>query len=230
VGSTTLKAGSAPARGRLPVAPRDKRPALAALAALLILVGALGSALVAFRSGERVDVLVARHDLEMGQRITREDLGSARVAADGGATIDAAALENFVGSYAAGPVPAGTLLNRLMFVDVSDVVPSGAQRVGLVVDVGRRTTVQPATGDVVQLIYVSGSGGQPVGNLSPGDVVVEAARVTDVGSGGGSGSTSLSVLLQDSDAGTVADLASANSLAVTVLPSDTEPVVDLVTE
>ena len=231
-GSTAGRGGSgtAPGRGRLPAASRDRRPALAALAALLILVGALGSALVAFRSGSRVDVLVARQDIQMGQVITPEDLSVARVAADGGSTIDSAAIDNFLGTYARGPIPQGTLLNNQMFLAVSEVVPKGAQEVGFVVDIGRRTTERPEPGDVVSLIFVSGSGGQPVGNLSPGDVVVEAARVTEVGTGGGSGTTSISVLLRDDDAGTVADLGSANSLAVTVLPSSTEPLVDLATE
>jgi hypothetical protein len=228
VSSTSVKSvtsagrgtGPAPGRGRLPAASRDRRPALAALAALLILVGALGSALVAFRSGSRVDVLVARQDIQMGQLVTGADLATARVAADGGSTIDSAAISNFVGTYARGPIPQGTLLNNQMFLAASEVV----------VDPGRRTTERPEPGDVVSLVFVSGSGGQPVGNLSPGDVVVEAARVTEVGSGGGSGATSISVLVRDADAGTVADLASGNSLAVTVLPSSTEPVVDLATE
>jgi len=240
VSSTSLKAGAsggraasngtAPGRGRLPAASRDRRPALAALAVLLILVGALGSALVAFRSGSRVDVLVARQDIQMGQLVSREDLSTARVAADGGSTIDSTAIRNFVGTYARGPIPQGTLLNNQMFLAVSEVVPEGAQEVGVVVDAGRRTTDRPEPGDVVSLVFVSGSGGQPVGNLSPGDVVVESARVTEVGSAGGSGATSITVLVSDSDAGTVADLASGNSLAVTVLPSSTEPLVDLATE
>ena len=62
------------ARGRLPVPSRDRRPALAALAILLVLAGALGSALVAYRSGSRVDVLVARHDIGPGEQGHRRGL------------------------------------------------------------------------------------------------------------------------------------------------------------
>ena len=47
---------------------------------------------------------------------------------------------------------------------------------------------------------------------------------------GSSGQLSVSVLVPDQDAGLVADLASGNSLAITLLPADTEPVVDLVRE
>src|SRR5687768_16946461 len=58
---------------RLPVPKRDRRPALAALAVLLILAGALGSALIAYRSGDRVDVLVASDDILPGQKIDADD-------------------------------------------------------------------------------------------------------------------------------------------------------------
>jgi Flp pilus assembly protein CpaB len=218
--------GQAPARGRLPVARRDRRPALAALALLLVLVGALGSALVSYRSGSRVEVLVARSDIELGQEITASDLTTARVAADGGNTIEADALENFVGTRAVSYIPQGTLLNNLMFSG-GDIIPDGGQVVGVVVDITRRTTERLSPGDVVQLVYVSGSSGQQGGAVSAGDSVVKAARVIEVGSGGGSGQLSVSVLVPDRDAGLVADLASANSLALTLLPADAEPVVDL---
>ena len=219
--------GPAPTRGRLPVARRDRRPALAALALLLVLVGALGSALVAYRSGSREDVLVARQDIAIGQEITAADLTSARVAADGGDLIDAAAAKNFIGTHATTSIPQGTLVNRNMFSGLP-VVPAGAQVVGVVVDITRRTTERVAPDDVVQLVYVSGSGDQATGGLQPGEPVVKAARVIAVGSGGGSGQLSVSVLVPDADAGAVADLASGNSLAITELPADTKPVVDLV--
>ena len=218
--------GQAPARGRLPVARRDRRPALAALALLLVLVGALGSALVAYRSGSRIDVLVARTDIARGQVITAADLTTARVAADGGLTIDASAIDNFIGAYADSSIPQGTLLNGGMFLRGS-LVPDGAQLVGVVVDITRRTTERLRPDDVVQLVYVSGNGEGQAAVGSPGDPVVKAARVVKVGNGGGSGLLSVSVLVPDADAGLVADLASSNSLALTLLPADTKPVVDL---
>ena len=224
---TSLSTNGTVTRGRLPVSRRDRRPALAALAVLLILLGAFGSAVVAFRSGSRVDVLVARHDIQVGQVMSRADFTTARVAADSGLTLDADAVGNFVGTHAASNIPAGTLVNGQMFLS-GDVLPRGTQLVGVVVDVTRRTAARPLPGDVVRLFYVSGSGGQPVGNLSPGDTVVEAARVYDTGSGNGSGSMSLTVLVRDADAGQLADLASSGSIAVTVLPSGTKPAVDLV--
>ncbi len=225
--SSTRPAGGG-SHPRLPVARRDKRPALAALAALLVLVGALGSAWAAFRSGDRVDVLVAAREIPVGAEVVAEDFTEARVAADAGSVVSADAVANFVGTHATARIPQGTLVNRTMFTG-GDIVPDGAQLVGVVVDITRRTTQQPEPGDVVRLFYVSGSGGQPVGNLSPGDSVVDAARVVQVGAGGGADSTSVSVLLRDADAGRVADLASAGSIAVAVLAPGTKPAVDLVT-
>lgn len=216
----------ASARGRLPAARRDRRPALAALALLLVLVGALGSALVSYRSGERVDVLVARRDIPVGAQISAEDLGVARVAADDGAVVDAAAKSRFVGSRATGNIPSGTLVNRTMF-KVGNIVPSGAQLVGIVVDVTRRTTTVPRGGDVVRLYYVTGKDGQPSGDVAPGDAVVSAARVLQVGAGSGSDSTSVTVLVADAVAGKVAQFAAAGNLALGVLPDDTKPDVDI---
>ena len=89
-------------RGRLPVAPRDKRPALAALALLLILLGALGSALLVFRSGDRESVLAASHDIAFGQVMTRSDFSTVRAAAEGAALVPARLVSSYVGTRATG--------------------------------------------------------------------------------------------------------------------------------
>lgn len=212
-------------RGRLPAVRRDRRPALAALALLLVVGGALGSALVAYRSGDRVDVLVAREDIALGQEMTRGDFGVARISGESAHVIDAGAVGNFVGSYATSRIPAGTLLNRDMF-KVGDVVPDGAQLVGIVVDQSRRPTQAPRPGDVVALYYVSQAGGHAVGTYAPGDTVVEAALVIQASSTGTSEGTSLTVLVDDRIAGTLAEFAASGSLAVTVLPDSAEPAVD----
>lgn len=222
---STVTGNSTVTRGRLPAARRNRRPALAALALLLVLVGALGSALVAYRSGSRTDVLVARHDIPVGQKITRSDLSVARVAADSSNVVDAQYLSRFLGSFATGRIPAGTLVNAKMF-KVGDVIPSGAQLVGMVVDTTRRTTQRPQEGDVVRIYYVSQAGGQPVGDVAPGDTVVRAARVMQVGRGSSSDGTSITVLVKDNVAGLLAEFAASGSLAVSVLPEDTPPVVD----
>src|ERR1700712_68620 len=111
-------------RGRLPVQQRDRRAALSALALLLVVAGALGSALAVYRSGHRTDVLVAAHDLTPGQLVTSADFTVARVASDASAhLLPASSRAAFVNSHTLYGIPAGTLLNYTMFV-AGSVVPA----------------------------------------------------------------------------------------------------------
>lgn len=212
-------------RGRLPAVRRDRRPALAALALLLILGGALGSALVAYRSGDRVEVLIARDDIAIGQQVTEADFSVTRVSAEGAKVIEAQFVGNFVDTFATARIPAGTLVNRDMF-KVGDVVPEGAELVGVVVDASRRPTEQPQPGDVVGLYYVSQGGGEPIGTYAPGDPVVDAALVMASSSASSGQGTSITVLVEDQIAGQLAEFAASGSLAITVLPDTAEPSVD----
>src|SRR6476660_6119239 len=71
-----------PAGNRLPTAPRERKPALAALAVLLILAGALATMLLVTRSGNRVDVVMMKTTLTVGQQIdANRDLTAVSVAA-----------------------------------------------------------------------------------------------------------------------------------------------------
>jgi len=219
---------TAPTRGRLPVARRDRRPALAALAVLLILLGALGSALIAFRSGDRVAVLVAAHTIPVGKEITADDLTTMQVSADTDSILEDFYEEQFVGTHAISMIPEGTLVNARMF-GVS-AVPTGAELVGITVDPTRRTSEVPQIGDVVKIYYVSNSTTPGGSDYAPGAPVVLAARVMDVGGGGSSGITNVTVLVKESMAGEVAAYAASGNLAITVLPPSTVPVVETLTK
>src|SRR6266508_6019866 len=62
------------ATNRLPTT-RERRPALAALAVILILLGAAGSALIALRSGDRQDfVAISDEAIAPGHKIEKKDL------------------------------------------------------------------------------------------------------------------------------------------------------------
>lgn len=208
-------------RGRLPAPVRDRRPALAALALLLVLGGALTSALVAYRSGDRVDVLVARVPIEVGQTVERADFGVARVAADGASVIEAAAATNFIGTSATTRIPVGTLLNRSMFLAGTDVVPPGATVVGVVLSTGQRPAVELRSGDVVRVYLVprdAGSGG------TVGSVLAESVLVAEAPTAVGSGDTArLSLLVPERDAPAIVAAAATGSIAVTRLAPDIEP-------
>lgn len=68
---------------RLPPAPRERRPLLAAFAVLLIVGGAAVAGLLALRADTRVPVLVLARDVATGQQITADDLAVTPVASEG---------------------------------------------------------------------------------------------------------------------------------------------------
>src|SRR5262245_33319022 len=65
---------------RMPAPPRQRRPALAAIAVLLIVGGALVAGLLAIRMDSRVQVIAVSHTLEPGHRITAKDLVARTIA------------------------------------------------------------------------------------------------------------------------------------------------------
>jgi len=216
-----------PSTGRLPV-QRTRRPTFAALAVLLILVGALASAWLVYRSGNRVDVLVARDDISVGQLMSAEDFAVARVATDDAPVIVASSRGNFENTRATTNIPAGTLLNRQMFLD-SDTVPQGGVVVGLVLTPQQRPAVPLEAGDVVRLYLVppDEAGGTVEG--APGDTVAEAVRVYEVAPAPENAQElSISVLVRVGESGDVVAAASAGQLAVARLASGTEPDLDTV--
>ena len=210
---------SAPLRGRLPAPVRDRRPALAALALLLVLGGALTSALIAYRSGDRIDVLVAAHDIPVGQRISAGDLRVARVAAEGASYVESRALGNFVGTRARTGVPAGTLVNRSMFL-AGSLVPAGGAVVGVVLSATQRPAAAPRSGDVVRVYALTGNSAQ----ASPGVELARAVRVLDVGTG--KTTLSMSLLVPANQAPALVAAAAAGQVAVAALAPDTAPLLD----
>lgn len=87
-GTTALGPGGfQPARGagggnRLPTAPRERKPALAALAVLLILAGSLATFVLVQRSGNRIDVIEITTQVAAGQPIPKSAMADKQVAAD----------------------------------------------------------------------------------------------------------------------------------------------------
>lgn len=217
---------SAQGRGRLPAPVRDRRPALAALALLLVLGGALTSALIAYRSGDRVDVLVARGDIEVGQVVQQSDFALARVAADGAATIEADAVQNFLGTSATTRIPAGTMLNRTMFLADTDVVPPRSVVVGVVLAPNQRPAGLLRAGDVVRVFLVP----REAGGVVEGTVLVSAVRVVDVDAASGGDNVRVSLLIPEEPATSVVTAAATGSIALTALAPDTRPAVDFRTE
>lgn len=206
---------------RLPAPVRDRRPALAGLAVLLIVGGALTSALVAFRSGQRSDFVVIRNVVEPGERVEADDLGTARIAGTGANAISADARRNLVGSYATTRLYPGTLATRAMFA-AQEQIPSGAVLVGAVLAPEQRPAGGLRPGDVVDVYVVprrEEAGGDPV-------LLVHAALVQEVVASRGAGDTlAVSLLVPAAKAGEVTGAAAAGRIAIVKLPSAAVPVV-----
>lgn len=216
---------SADGRGRLPAPVRDRRPALAALALLLVLGGALTSALIAYRSGDRVDVLVARGDIEVGQVVQLSDFSTARVAADNVATIPASDARAFVGSTASTRVPGGTMLNASMFL-AGNIQPIRTVVVGVVLGSNQYPAGGLRTGDVVRVFLVPQDSAAGV----QGTVLLDAVRVAEVEPALGGDGVRVSLLVPEGPATPVVTAAATGSIAVTKLATETPPSVDFRTQ
>src|SRR6516165_11161258 len=117
----TLTRGAQPARDKAPRRPtapggrrppqvaRERRPALAALALLLIVGGALGAAYLVLQNGHRVAAIEVTQQLGAGERIPPGALRAVDIAAGGGLSYvpwsQAGQVTQF---YAATAIPPGT--------------------------------------------------------------------------------------------------------------------------
>ncbi len=103
---------------RLPAPPRERKPALAALAVLLILVGALGATMLVLRAGDRIEVVKVTGDIPAGGSVSKANTASVMVADD--ASIDYIRWEQLAGlmklkainAIPAGVVPVGRDVRR----------------------------------------------------------------------------------------------------------------------
>jgi Flp pilus assembly protein CpaB len=160
---------------RLPVPPRERRPALAALAVLLIVAGAAISGLVMLRSDDRTPVLVFARDIATGQQITTDDLQVARVAADNLQLIPAARKNEIIGRYAGVSVPAGTLVGTGM-LRTESLLTDGHVAVGLALKPGHLPANGVQLGDRVDIVLVPTTNSQPTS--SQPRALVANARVS----------------------------------------------------
>ncbi len=67
-----------------PLLPRERKPALAALAVLLILVGALGATMLVLQAGDRIEVVKITEEIPAGQAVNDSNTTSVMVAEDPG--------------------------------------------------------------------------------------------------------------------------------------------------
>jgi hypothetical protein len=102
--------GASTLRPSVPAPPRRRRPALTALAVLLIVGGAALAGLLAVRMDSREPVLVVSQQISPGQKITRSMLESRNVSGDGLKAIPVSQVDEFTKFYARQTIYKGQLL------------------------------------------------------------------------------------------------------------------------
>jgi hypothetical protein len=173
-----FQAGTRAAAGnRLPTAPRERKPALAALAVLLILAGALTTVLLVTRSGNRIDVVMMKNDVPAGTAVTTNDIEDVQVAANSGIDyVEWTQVSGVVGHVFPFALISHTLLVGEMYhTSASDLPKPGQVAITLVLKPGQYTDKMVYPGNTVSL-YLNGSSGS--GTSGQGSAVTPTAPVS----------------------------------------------------
>jgi hypothetical protein len=201
--------------GQRPSPPRRRRPALAALAVVLIVGGATLAGLLALRLDSREPVLVLNQDVPVGTKITTDLLSTTEVASDRLMLIPESKVKQVLGTYARTSLTRGQLLDTSM---LTTAAPFGATQVqvGVPLTAGH---VPPGlrSGDEVRLMRI-GDGSNPVSPLAIG-LVLSVSTPDDGGSFGGSGrnSSTATVLVPAKAADGVVDAAGSDVLGMSLI-------------
>ncbi|TDD37258.1 hypothetical protein E1287_08865 [Actinomadura sp. KC06] len=215
---------------RLPSSPRERKPALAALALLLILGGALASAYLVMASGERVSAIRIAQPVAAGQAIPASALEEVQVGDTGIQYLDWTERAKVTRHIAAVPLVKGALLTNSM-ISPADAPSSGRLIVGLALKPGQFPSGGGDTGvSVGRHVMLYAVGGATNGGPRPGTVLSQDAIVVgmsgdDGGSGGLGGArlrseqTNVDVAVPPADAALVTQAASAGTIAVALIPA-----------
>ncbi|MER6814726.1 hypothetical protein ABT299_36090 [Spirillospora sp. NPDC000708] len=209
---------------RLPVSPRERKPALAALAVLLILGGALASAYLVMASGQRVSAIRIAQPVAAGQQIPQSALEEVQIGDTGVQYITWSERLNVSRYYASVPLVKGALLTNGM-ISRTDEAAKGRLVVGLALKPGQLPSDGVESGKKVTL-YAVGNGSGNGGGPRAGTVLAAEAIVINVGSGGGdrlrSDQTTVDVAVAPGDAPQVTEAASAGTVAIALIPDGTK--------
>ena len=214
---------------RLPASPRERKPALAALAVLLILGGALASAYLVMASGERVSAIRIAQPVAAGQRIPASALEEVQIGDTGIQFISWSEREKVTRHVAAVRLVKGALLTNSMIAR-GDAPENGRLVVGLALKPGQFPSGGLEVGRHVALYAVGTgqSGGPRAGTLLSEDAIVMGVSGDDGGGALGgarlrSDQTSVDVAVPPEDAAQVTQAASAGAVAVALIPDGAKP-------
>ena len=231
-GNNRSAAPAQPAMGeRLPAPPRERKPALAALAVLLILVGALGATMLVLRAGDRVEVIQVTKTIQAGEPVTDSNITSVLVAEDSSINyVRWEQRETLKTLKAKSSIYKGTVVIGDMFAAKASL-PAGKASVGLALKEGQYpANIKP--GDVVAAYRASKTGtGSNSDNSSSGGtatgtdtLLVDNARVNTKSSGDdatiSTGNLAITVLVDQDDVPALTQAAAAGEVAVVLVPGN----------
>jgi hypothetical protein len=216
----------------MPSAPRERKPALAALAVLLVALGAVAAGYLVINAGHRVGAVEITQPVGQGQRIPASAIKEVEIASNSGINYVAWQYANRVaGVYAAVQIPAGTLLTSAMTTATNNLA-AGKVQVGLSLKPGQAPG-NLLIGQTVEAFGVGtgsgcgatsagggGTGGTGGGNgTGPGVPITTGVIASVFGSTATSGSTAaVTLAVPDADAGVLACYASAGDVAIALTP------------
>ena len=212
---------TAPAGRRLPGAPRERRPALAALAILLIIGGGLASAALVLATGKRMTAIEITQPVSQGQQIPLTAMQPVQVASGTGVQYALWSQRLSVAkTFAATNIPAGTVMTNAM-ASATGTSLAGKVLVGLALKDGQMPSGL-GQGQTVAVYAVSNSGGGSTGcPATVGTPLSTNAVVQSIGNSSGasgSGTTDVTVAVNPGDAGKVSCSASAGGVALAMEP------------
>jgi hypothetical protein len=209
---------TAPSARKLPGAPRERKPALAALAVVLILGGALAVGYLMLQNSKQVDAIQITQQIGQGQQIPQSAMQEVQVPANTGLHYvpwsQASQVARF---FAAETIPPGTLLTSSMAVRTNQLT-NGKAVMGLALKDGQ-LPAGLAVGDHINLYEVSDAAEScpgPPGSLLSGDAVVLGMSAASASSS--SAVADVEVALSPATAGAVACSASNGILGVSINP------------
>lgn len=201
---------------RMPSAQRERKPALFALAILLVALGAGAAGLLVIRAGAQVQAIEIVQPVNQNSQIPLAAMEEVGVPAGSGLSYvpwsQAGQVSRF---FAATTIPSGTLLTEKMVASSSNST-AGQDLVGLSLKAGQVSSdLQP--GDKVEAIAVGTACG-----VASGTVLAQLAQVTDVsGNVSAAGATAVvTVAVQPADAGPLTCAAANGTVALALLPSN----------
>jgi hypothetical protein len=217
---------TAPGGRRMPSAPRERKPALAAVAILLVALGAASAGYLVLNAGHRVGAVEITQAVGQGQQIPASAIKEVQINSDTDVHYVAWQFASRVTAvFAAVQIPAGTLLTREMTEAASNLT-AGKVEVGLSLKPGQAPT-DLLIGQTVRAFPVgTGSGcGGANGNggagatVTPGEPITTGTIVSVSGSTTTNGSTAaVTLAVPETDAGVLTCYASAQDVAIALSP------------